>query len=67
MCGKAVKKVFGGGHNDVTPPTPAVAQAAPTSNVEATSKISTDTNTQAKGKKKLTIKNINSIGTGVNL
>ena len=65
MCSK---KIFGGGSSKAKEaPTPAVAQAAPTSNVEATSKISTDTNTQAKGKKKLTIKNINSIGTGVNL
>ena len=68
MCGKAVKKVFGGGsHKQETAPPPAVAQAAPgNANNLASETKQGETNTNAKGKKKLII-NKSGVGTGVNL
>lgn len=73
MCGKAVKKVFGGGSTpkvvqaEPTPP-PAVAQAAPNASDVKGSEINNgETNTNAKGKKKLIINKVSGVGTGVNL
>lgn len=64
MCSK---KVFGGGSKPAEAPTPAVAVAAPNSNVEqAASTASEAPNVRAKGKRKLTIPN-GGASTGVNL
>lgn len=65
MCSK---KIFGGGSKPKVDPPPAVAVSAPVASNNAESQLNTgETNTQAKGKKRLTIRNANNIGTGVNL
>lgn len=64
MCSK---KIFGGSKPKEAP-TPAVAQAAPTGDNLATSQLNAgETNTNAKGKKKLIINSVSGVGTGVNL
>ena len=64
MCSK---KVFGGGSKQAEAPTPAVAVAAPNSNVESAQSTNNEaSNVRAKGKRKLTIPN-GGASTGVNL
>lgn len=61
--------IFGGGGDDYTPPpTPAPSVAAPTDSNNVKSQINKgETNTRAKGKKKLIINPTMGTGTGVNL
>lgn len=66
MCSK---KLIGGSHsNNSTPPTPAVAQSAPMGGDNVTQmNTQGETNTSAKGKKRLIINKTSGVGTGVNL
>lgn len=64
MCSK---NIFGGSKTKQPDP-PAVAQAAPVGVNEAQSLMNQgETNTQARGKRKLTIQTASGVGTGVNL
>ena len=65
MCSK---KVFGGGSKPKVDPPPAVAVSAPVASNNVESQMNQgETNTQAKGKRKLIINPTMGTGTGVNL